>query len=267
MPDLIVPVPDLKYKALAPGVAPQEQPVEVRLGPVQSADGSPFTPFTVRDLVSPGFLIYRQSGPGASLEVWDVDREAWQPESTTRLDDLKVQAMAFKEGDPLPWQGLLVALGYKDGTGKDLFERQTSGFPRYSFRARFVGKFGEEQVKGLSPLSAFVGFASITDQNRAGFAIQPDGQPKDATQMRLFLRNAALQRIGSVEIRTDGGSAVIEITNFTAGETPLARVSLLATGEIRLSPANTQKVVIEGDLETNRIRYLPSVGVGNKVDL
>jgi hypothetical protein len=100
----------------------------------------------------------------------------------------------------------------------------------------------------------------MTDQNRAGLASQPDGQPKDATQVELFLRNAALQNIGSVQIRADGSTAVIEITNFTAGQTPFARVSLLANGEIRLKPASGQKVVIEGDLETEMITYKPSGG-------
>jgi hypothetical protein len=260
MPDLIVPTPDLKFEPLVPGIAAQEQPVEVRLAAVQFPDGSPFMP---KDMVSAGFLVYRQSGPAASLDVWDTDGKAWRLESAARLDDLQAQAMAYKEGDPLPWLGLLVALGQKDGAGKDLFEGQPSGFPRYGFRARFVGRRGQEQLKGLSPPSAFVGFAKISDQNQAGLAIQPDGPPKDATEVQLFLRNASRQEIGSLLIKADGGSAVIEITNFTAGGTPLAQMALLSTGEIQLKPGNGKKVIIEGDLETNRISYVPNLATGS----
>jgi hypothetical protein len=258
MPDLIVPVPDLKYEALAPGLAAQEKPVEVRLAPVRFPDGSLLTG---KDLLAAGFLTYRQFIAGAPVEVWASGRKEWRPEASIQPGDLQAQALAFKEEDSLPWQGLLVALGQKDLADNDQFTRQVGGFPRYNFRARFIGKLAGQEIAGVSTPSAWLSFGSMVDQNRAGIAIEPDGKPKEATLVQLFLRNAAFQRIGSVEIRTSGSSAEVEIANFAVGGTRLARVRLLATGEIRLEPLSGQKVVIIGDLETERITYQTAGGV------
>jgi hypothetical protein len=75
--------------------------------------------------------------------------------------------------------------------------------------------------------------------------------------VRLKLKNAALADAGYVEIRTVGGQAV-EIVSCNAAGAGVASVLLSADGTIRLQ---AQRIVVAGDLETQRIRYLSSDGV------
>ncbi len=257
MPDLIVPVPNLRYEALMPGVAAQEKPVEIRLAPAKFPDGSLLSG---KELISAGFLMYRQLLAGAPLEVWDAGRREWRPEAGIQQHDLQAQALAFMEKDPLPWQGLLVALGQTDQAGQEQFSRQVAGFPRYNFRARFTSRREGQEFKGLSSPSPSLSFGSLTDQNRAGIAIVPDGKPVDATLVRLFLRDAQMLEIGAFEIFASSSGAEVQIRSHPAGGAPGAVIRLLPNGEIRLEPATGQRVVVNSDLETERITYRPAGG-------
>ena len=90
--------------------------------------------------------------------------------------------------------------------------------------------------------------------------------PMTAEELKIFLRNSALSIIGLIDVKTDGASSHIMITNLSDTGTTLAQVQLTSAGEIRLQPAPGQKVVITGPLEAEQITYQPSAG-GGKVTL
>ena len=72
--------------------------------------------------------------------------------------------------------------------------------------------------------------------------------PETATEMKIYLRDAAKQVIGSVHLVNQSGTARIDVTN-TAG----ARVRLASNGDIELRPANGHAVVVQGHLITDTL--------------
>ena len=78
--------------------------------------------------------------------------------------------------------------------------------------------------------------------------------------LRMLLKGDGLQPVGYLEIRAQPNFEV-EIANCDAGGNVLAKVLLVASGEIRLTPAASARVVIDGDAETDRgsVRQQPIV--------
>jgi hypothetical protein len=77
--------------------------------------------------------------------------------------------------------------------------------------------------------------------DRVCVKIDPD--PKEATEVRLFLTDAGLVERGSVAIRAAGGGFEVELT--AAG----ARARLAADGSIELTPLAGHPVKVTGTLD------------------
>ena len=251
MNPLRVPIPALSWKPSGP---PQlEQPVEVRLPAIRYSDGAEALE---ADAEKVGAYVYRL-GPGGE-ELWNETEQRWTevPPDPTALPPLP---LTYKAGDPLPWQGLLIAIGMKDKDGNKRFDKAAGGAPRYRLRA--YGKFKRDGADhaGLGGPSPELAFVSGAENQRFGVEMDPQ-DPQQTVRARIQLKNAGLAPAGYLEIRTTGGQEV-EIVNCDASGAKLATVLLAADGTIRLQG---QKIVLAGDLEAQRIRYLSSDGVSVK---
>jgi hypothetical protein len=252
---LDVAAPELTGK---PAAAPQiEQPVEVKLAALHYPDG---TQATDADAQVVGAYVYRVISGGEQL--WNEKEQSWTdvPGDPSALPPL---ALTYKAGDPLPWQGMLVAIGMKDKDGNDRFATASGGEPSYRLRAYARFKRDDGDYAGLSVPSDAVSFVSAADTQRFKVDMQPD--PDTAQEVTLVLKNASLAKAGYVKISTTAGQ-IVEIGNLDASGAPLALVQLAADGSILLQPAAGKKIVLQGDLEAQRIRYQPSGG-GAATDL
>jgi hypothetical protein len=262
MPPLPVPPSQLFQKGVPVGVAPLilEEPVDVHSAAPLFPDGAPFDGAVQEQGGAAGFLVYRAAAPGAMWEVWNGAAGRWQASAEAVDATLPLQPLTYAAGETLPWRGILV------GAGQPKLEAIAPGgpipFPQYAVRTLFAASRGGLEYRGLGPHSAGVRFAKMTDIMRVGLGMPAGQAPLDAEALMIFLRDAALRTVGSVEIRLDGGTAAIEISNRDSAGSVRARVLLTAAGEIRLRPASGAKVVIEGDLEVGHVTYLPAAGGG-----
>jgi hypothetical protein len=261
MPTLTVQTPTLKYDPAGSGPggpATLENPVNVLCPSPTFPDGSAFAQ---ADLGVAGFLIYRMLSAGALWEVWDGDAKQWTAQSGAEAT-LKKEPLTYKDGDPLPWQGILVAAGQTDKTGGDQYSAITppSNFPQYEVKAFFSAKRAGQDYSTLSGATAPITFISMMDAIRAGLTVPKGQKPMNATQLTVFLRNGSLATIGSLDIKADAGSSEIVLSNMDATGATLAQVVLTSAGEIRLQPAASQKVVITGPIEAEQITYQPQGG-------
>jgi hypothetical protein len=254
MPSLTVPPPVL---VLDPPAGPPalEKPVTVVLSGLAYPDALAVAPNEARGI---GALIYR--GVGGSEEVWDEANGTWV---AAPVDEGAIAALAPLPFAPPttpggPWIGTLIAVGQEDATGNPRFEKAVVGVPAYRLRAVATAVRDGEAFSGISGPTGDLLFISSTEQQR--FAVEFDtGQASDAGRARLFLKNAALQPAGYVEIRAAGGQE-IEIANCTWSGTPLARMTLSSDGDIHLTPASGRRIVLEAPLEAEEITYQPQGG-------
>lgn len=240
---LTVSKPTLEFKGSG-SAAILEQPVTLKIGPV-GVDASGLSAF--------GVLPYRRLSASAGVEVWDEGAKAWKPDPGPAVADLKSVALAFKEGEAEPWQGVIVAAGGKDGAGNPQFAKAAAGYPLYSFRGVFVAKEAADPT--LGDPSDNVTFVSGSDKNLVAIGPGEDEELDAATIARLLLKDASLSEIGQVLIERIGGSARVTISN-SAGAT----VTLESDGSIQLAPAAGKSVVVSGNLDADRITYLPGGG-------
>jgi hypothetical protein len=110
----------------------------------------------------------------------------------------------------------------------------------------------------LGPASTDLQFVSAEDSKRFGIVLDT-GKASDARTARMLLKNGSLNPAGYVEIRATGGQEV-EIANCDAGGAVLARITLAASGDIRLDPAAGRSIVLGGPLEAQRVSYQPQGG-------
>jgi hypothetical protein len=257
MTSLALPVPELAWTP--PGGAPQiEQPVELKLPAIVFPDG---IEATESDAQKVGALVYRL-GAG-SEEIWNETEQAWT-EPPADPAALSPVALSYKAGDPFPWQGMLVAVGMKDKDGNDRFEVASGGAPRYRLRTCALFKRDGAEFSGLSGPSAELAFVEGLQSQRFKVTMDPD-DVQQAQEVTIALKNASLADAGYLKISTRSGQQV-EIANCDASGVKLASVLLAADGTIHLKPAAGKKIVLEGDLEAQRIRYQPSGG-GAATDL
>lgn len=236
---LTAPDPTLSYDPLAPGVAAQERPLTVAVGPV-TRDGIALGP---PDLTAADLHVYRRLDAAADLELWDAASQRW-------LADPGVVTSA---GDPLiyraelaqPWQSIVLAAG-----GTRRLQAALAGYPQYSFRVRF--DTAHEEVVTESPV---VVFGSVADHHLMVLGPADGENPDSATQARIQLRDPALTTIGGLVIERDSGSARVRLSN-SAG----ASITLMPDGSIDLTPAAGQPVLVNGDLETRRLVYTDASG-------
>lgn len=240
--------PTLSYEGKETGFAALEKPVDVLVGPVTS-DGAVIGP---EGLATFAYFVYRRAAPGTALDIWDRATSSWTSELVTDVDRLPTQ-LAYQPGDPEPWRGIIVGAGGRDAAGQPQFERAVGGYPLYSVRAFFESAYHAESfLTGPSENLAFVGGA---DRNLMVMGPGDDEQLDAATEARLLLKDPALQTIGRLLIERDAPGATVTLGN-AAG----ASVVLHPDGRIEITPAAGQRVVVEGDLETERITYLPAGG-------
>jgi hypothetical protein len=257
MPDLPIPPLTVTFDAVPSGAALLEKPIDVRCAPVTFPDGSVFDQSR---LGAAGFFAYRQSAPGAPLHVWDESTKEWKPDTGTPIPRAEPKPFAFKLGEPLPWQALLIAVGQKDKAGQNQFAPAVNDYPQYSLRAYFSGAVEGVSMAGLSAPSAPVRFVKTADTMLAGLEVGEGEEPNDATTIQMFLRFPEKQNIGLVQMTRAGGTAQVEIMGLHPDGTPNAVIRLLPSGDIALHPAQGRQVVIYGPLETEQILYRPSGG-------
>lgn len=243
---LTVPAPSLAYDALAPGVAPLELPLTVGLTDV--TDGP--TVLDPAGLATFGLVTYRQLAAGALREVYVPTAKTWLPDAGP--DPATGQPLAFRVGNPQPWQGIVVAAGPTDGSGAPVFAHGAGGYPAYSFAGVFATKAGERALGGTS---ASVSFGSVADRNLMVIGPADGEKPERATEARLLLKSPALAVIGGLVVHRDSPGAEVTLSN-AAG----ASIVLRPDGSVEVRPAPGRGVLVAGDLEAERITYLPGGG-------
>jgi hypothetical protein len=234
------------------GPAELERPVKIAMKAVRYPDGAEVPADDVQKL---GAFVYRSAGAGD--EVWNDAEQRWQPgpAADTDLAKLTPLALSIKAGDPEPWQGLLVAAGQKDKTGADRYAKAVSGAPLYRLRGFAQARRGSTVYTGFSAFSSDITFVSGMENQRFGISFDT-ANARDAHRVRLALKNDALAQAGYLEIRASGGQEV-EIANCDAAGGVVARVVLLANGDIRVEPRAGQSIVLKGTLEAEEIHYRP----------
>jgi len=255
MAALTVPVPQLQYDPRGPA-AQLEKQVNVKLAAVTYDDGQAATQDELQKI---GAFVYRVATQGGSEEIWNDAEQAWQPAVTdvTTLAGLTPIALTFKPGDAAPWQGMLVAAGQKDKDGTARYGKSVNGHPVYRLRGFAQFKRNGVTAAGLSAPTADLSFVSAIDNQRFGISFDTE-TAADCTLARVQIKHPGLQPAGYVELRASGPE--IEIANCDAGGQPIARVLLTAAGDIELRPAAGRKVIVQGDLEAEHVRYLPAGG-------
>lgn len=255
-PVLTVPAPALQF-AGQPVAGPVEtmavleKPVTVTFTPVAGASG----PVAPPALAGFGFAVVRRRTSGAAPEVWDDKVKQWLPDAPATV--AAPIGLSYRDGDPAPWQGTLVAGGTTDAAGAPAFAKAVGGYPQYTVRGAFTPR-GGQAVAG--PSSAPFTMVGAADQNLMVIGAGEDESPTDATQTRLLLKNTALQEIGALVIDRDSPGAVVTIRN-AAG----ASVVLRSDGGIEVHPAAGKELLVAGDLEAEHVVYRPAGGGPKRV--
>jgi len=244
---LTVTPPAIAYEGRETGLATLEKPVDVLVGPVTS-DGEVVG---AEGLAEFTYFVYRRSSPGSGLDIWDDASKTWTPEEVSMART--PTQLAYVQGDPAPWRGVIVGAGGRDAAGGPQFEKAVGGYPLYSVRAFFATTGHAEAL--LTGPSENIAFTGTQDRNLMVMGPGEGEQLDSATEARVLLRNPGLQTVGRFHIRRDAPGAIVTIDN-AAG----ASIVLHPDGRIELTPAAGQHVVVAGDLETEHITYLPAGG-------
>ena len=233
---LVVSAPVLKQEENTGTKFVADKPFSLRCESVTFPDGSELTPEKAGQF---GYITFRQLSSG-DVEAWDEQQKSWIPETNLPAPG----TLAYMDN---VWQTVLVAIGQKDQAGQDKFATDKStGYPKYFARCYFnaTDSTGAEQ-QGTSPNSQAVEIAAVGENNRAGLAINSE-DPADATEVRVYLKDAALTaEKGVVAIREQGSGLEIALNNSTAV------ITLTNDGDILLTPALSRSVQINGDLTVN----------------
>jgi hypothetical protein len=252
---LLVPAPALTFKAIAGTYAPIEDAVRFSFGAVRFPDG---TAITAADAVSALAVLTRTLTAGSTADVWDPNLKTWRAAGMVDLLGATGLPLSPPQTGDAPWEGVLAAAGQTDAAGNPLVQTAAAGFPQYRLRGVFRARRNSTDGVGLGPQSAPLEFASAIAAARFGAELTPDAA--GATRVRIVLRNAGAQPVGFIEMDASGGNTVLTLANMDTGGSPLASVTLLADGSIRLRPATARKVIVDGDFEADHIRYLPIGG-------
>lgn len=256
---LLVPPPAFAFTSLSGGFASIEDAVTITFPAVRFVDG---TAMTADDYAGAYALLTRAAAPAAPIEVWRAELRRWRP-----VDDLDpAHVVGLPLVPPLagdePWRTVLIATGQMDVGGTPLIASATGGFPQYRVRGLFRARRGSVDAVGLGPESAPLLFASRTASARFAATLTPDGE--HPTRVQLTLRNAAAQPVALIELDASGSHPALTLRSFDSVGSTHASITLDADGDIFLSPAAGRRVVITGDLEAERVRYLPVSGLPKK---
>ena len=221
---LQVPAPALVFTP-AGGGAPLEQAVTIDFAEVRFPDGSAMT---ADDYAGAVAVLGRTNAPGAAPEVWDAAGKTWRPLAGSDLSQLGGIPLIPPTGGGAPWKGLLLGAAERDAGGNSQIRAALGHFPQYTVRGAFQARRGTTRAHGVGPQSTPIEFA---------------------------------ESVKVLEVDTSTATPVITILNRSPGGTPMARVRLEDDGGITLIPAAGRRVVIQGDLEVEHVRYLPVGGV------
>jgi hypothetical protein len=232
---LQVSIPQLSAEGATGVVFSESKPISIVCSSITFSDGTPIDPLQTTLF---GYRLYRKQSSGAG-QVWDSATQTWlnptaQPQP---------QSLFFQEGI---WQGLLIAIGQKDAAGAPMLATNPlTHFPRYSVRCLFAANDSAGVLhEGESGASADFEMLTMADSTRAGVGMQPD-DPAETERFFLFLKDGGLSERGRIEIRRDGAGFRIDLT--VAGAT----VTLAADGDIHLTPAAGQRVLLNGPVTMN----------------
>jgi hypothetical protein len=219
---------------------------------------------TADDYAGAQATLSRVLGPTSTPDIWDPDLKLWRSAAAVDPSSVKGVALIPPKAGGAPWEGVLTGAGQKDAAGVPVIQPAIASFPQYHLRGVFRARRGSIDGFGLGPDSAPIQFASAIAASRFAADLTPDADT--ATRARIVLRNGAAQTVGVLDIDASGGNTVLTLANFNTAGAPLASITLRADGGIVLTPRGGMNVVVDGDLEANRIRYLPAAAV-TKVDL
>jgi hypothetical protein len=241
--------PLLAYEGRDTGVAALEKPIDVMVGPVRS-DGEILGPDR---LATFAYFVYRRLASGAAYDIWDDESSMWSSELDTTIKRKPTQLAYQPEKPDEPWKGVLVGAGGKDAGGAPKFSKAAGGYPLYSVRAFFEITDGSDVL--LTGGSENFAFVAGSDKDLMVLGPGEGEELDEATEARLLLKNTSLQTIGGLLIERDAPGASVTLDN-SAG----ASIVLHPDGRIEITPAVGERVVVAGDLETERITYRPSGG-------
>lgn len=259
---LLVPPPTFAFAPVAgTAYAPLERAVAVTVAPVRFPDGSAMT---ADELVVAQAQLLRVSTPGAPPELWDAAAGAWRAPGGAEAQAVAGLPLVPPAADGAPWTGVLLALAVTSAAGAPQVVAATPFFPQYRLRGVFRARRGAIEAAGIGVESAPLAFASAEPPSRLVAELSPE--PATATRLRISLVDAGARPLGRLEIDASGATASLTLATFDSLGGALASLTLESDGTIRLAPAPGRKVVLAGDVEAERVRYLPSGG-GAKQDL
>jgi len=250
---LVLPVPLISQPGVAGPSFEIEKPLVIALPPPALPGGLAVTAETV---VKFGVFVYRNG------EIWNETAQAWQsaPADPQSLAEWTPLLLAYQAGQPLPWQGTLVAMGQVDKNQAPRFAPLNEGGASYRLRAFALIKDADVSYLGLGPESAGIVFVKTMGQENFKFEFDTDG-PKDCREVVIRLSDGA-NRVGYLKI--SAANRQVEVASCDAGGVPRAKLVLNSSGDIEIQPSG--KLIVQGDLEAGRIRYQPAAG-GAKRDL
>ena len=256
---LLVPQPAFAFRVMPGGFAALEDVVQISFSAVRFADGSAVT----ADDYAGGFaLLTRTVAPGAPVERWDAGLERWRPSGDPGASRVGGLALALPAEGIEPWRAVLVASGQTDAGGAPVIAAAAGGFPQYRVRGLFRARRGPSEAVGVGLDGPPLLFASKAASTRFAARLTPDADAP--TRVQLTLRNGAARPVAEIELDATGAHPALTLRSFDSAGNPHALVMLETDGDIRLSPAAGRRVVIAGDLEVERVRYLPVSGLPKK---
>jgi len=231
---LLVAAPQLQQNGVSSLILVSEKPIGLSCAPPAFPDGTTLSPVNA---TAATFLIYRKLF-GGTQEIWDPQGKNWVAPSPT----ITPQKL-FWNDQLKAWQSIIVAIGVSDGAGLPIFGSDpATGFPKYMSQCSFSGKDSSgTQQDGQSPFSTPVMIFAPGQNNLAGLSMDPN-DPTAAKEIELYLKDSSLVEQGRVVIFHDGAGFHVQLN---AGS---ASVVISDTGQIVLTPANSQSVQVNGDI-------------------
>jgi hypothetical protein len=256
---LLVPAPSWTFDPLPGGVAPIEGAVSIAIAPVRFPDGSEMV---ADEMVAAHLLLSRAVAPNVPLEIWDHATKRWRDALSIDPAQLAGLPLLPPSGAGGPWTGVLAAAALKDATGAPALRESSGGFPLYRARGSFRATRPGQTAAGVGPEGIPVHFGSKLASAR--FAAVPSPDTDAPTRIQLVLRDGAARPVAMVQLDASGGGPSLMLRSFDGSGNAEASVEIETDGTIRLTRAPGRRVVIAGDVDVDRVTYLPSAGLPRK---